>query len=121
LTDRFSHDDQQVNGLLTQIDNSIDHFSADGAYDETPVYNAVTEHSPNASVVIPPRSTAVESDKSAPQRKILLKLKQWVECNGSEKRSTVDEITPNLAFNDTKKPLVTRCMRVSFHVKNKKP
>ena len=68
LTDRFSHDDQQVNGLLTQIDNSIDHFSADGAYDETPVYNAVTEHSPNASVVIPPRSTAVESDKSAPQR-----------------------------------------------------
>ncbi len=52
LTDRFSHDDQQVKGLLEQIKNSIDHFSADGAYDETPVYNAVTEHSPNVSVVL---------------------------------------------------------------------
>jgi hypothetical protein len=68
LTDRFSHDDQQVKGLLEQIDDSIDHFSADGAYDETPVYNAVAEHSPQADVVIPPRSTAVESDKSAPGR-----------------------------------------------------
>ena len=68
LTDRFSHDDQQVKALLGQIDDSIDHFSGDGAYDETPVYDAVIEHSPNADVVIPPRSTAVESNKSAPQR-----------------------------------------------------
>jgi hypothetical protein len=68
LTDRFSHDDQQVKGLLGQIDNAINHFSADGAYDGTPVYNAIIEHSPQADVVIPPRSTAVESDNSAPQR-----------------------------------------------------
>ena len=68
LTDRFSHDDQQVKALLGQIDSSIDHFSGDGAYDESPVYDAVIEHSPHADVVIPPRSTAVESDKSAPQR-----------------------------------------------------
>lgn len=68
LTDRFSHDDQQVKALLGQIDDSIDHFSGDGAYDETPVYDAVIEHSPNADVVIPPRSTAVDSHKSAPQQ-----------------------------------------------------
>ena len=68
LTDRFSHDDQQVKALLEQIDGPIDHFSGDGAYDETPVYDAVVEHSPNADVVIPPRSNAIESDKSAPQR-----------------------------------------------------
>jgi len=68
LTDRFSHDDQQVKGLLGQIDDAINHFSADGAYDETPVYNAVAEHSPLADVVVPPRSTAVKSDKSASQR-----------------------------------------------------
>jgi hypothetical protein len=68
LTDRFSHDDQQVKALLGQIEKPIDHFYGDGAYDETPVYDAVIEHSPNADVVIPPRSTAVESDKSAPQR-----------------------------------------------------
>lgn len=68
LTDRFSHDDQQVEGLLEQIANSIDHFSADGAYDETPVYNAVTAHSPDADVVIPPRVNAVENDKAASLR-----------------------------------------------------
>ena len=51
LTDRFSHDDQQVEPLLEQIDEPIDHFSGDGAYDETPVYDVVTEHSPNADAV----------------------------------------------------------------------
>ena len=46
--------------MLGQIDDSIDHFSGDGAYDEAPVYDAVIAHSPNADVVIPQRSTAVE-------------------------------------------------------------
>ena len=60
LTDRFSHDESQVNSLLNQIDTPIDHFSADGAYDEKPIYDAVIEHSPNADVVIPPRANAIE-------------------------------------------------------------
>ena len=68
LTDRFSHDDQHVEELLEQITHSIDHFSADGAYDETPVYDAVTAHSPDANVVIPPRANATENHKAAPQR-----------------------------------------------------
>lgn len=68
LTDRFSHDESQVEALLEQIQEPIDHFSGDGAYDETPVYDAVTAHSPNADVVIPPRSTAVENDKAADLR-----------------------------------------------------
>lgn len=68
LTDRFSHDDQQVEALLSQIEEPIDHFSADAAYDETPVYNAVVEHSPNVDVVIPPRSNAVLNDKAASLR-----------------------------------------------------
>lgn len=68
LTDRFSHDDQQVEPLLAQIDEPIDHFSADGAYDETPVYNAVTNHSPTVNVVIPPQSNAVLNDKAAAMR-----------------------------------------------------
>ena len=33
----------------------------------SPFYDAVMWHSPNADVVIPPRATAVVSDKSAPQ------------------------------------------------------
>ena len=59
LTDRFSHDESQAKTLRGQVDDSIDHFSGDGAYDETPVYDAVIEHSPNAKVVIPPKSNAV--------------------------------------------------------------
>lgn len=68
LTDRFSHDDQQVDALLEQINTHIDHFSADGAYDETPVYDAVIAHSPAVDVVIPPRSNAVLNDKAAAMR-----------------------------------------------------
>lgn len=68
LTDRFSHDDQQVESLLEQIDSPIDHASADGAYDETPVYEAIIAHSPDVDVVIPPRSNAVLNDKAADMR-----------------------------------------------------
>ena len=68
MTDRFTHDDTQVEPLLEQISDSIDHFTGDGAYDEKPVYDAVTAHSPNADVVIPPRSNAVENDTAAPLR-----------------------------------------------------
>lgn len=68
LTDRFSHDDTQVEPLLNQIEGAIDHFSADGAYDESPVYKLITEHSPNAAIIIPPRVTAVLNDKAAEQR-----------------------------------------------------
>ena len=68
LTDRFSHDESQVEPLLEQINDAIDHFSGDGAYDETPVYDAVVNHSPSFDVDIPPKSNAVLNDKAAPQR-----------------------------------------------------
>ena len=35
---------------------------ADGAYDGEPVYRSVAGHTPDAAVIIPPRSTAVLSD-----------------------------------------------------------
>ena len=68
LTNRFNHDDQQVEPLLEQINDTINHFSGDGAYDETPVYDAVVKHSSSVDVVIPPKSNAVLNDKAAPQR-----------------------------------------------------
>jgi hypothetical protein len=68
LTDRFSHDESQVGALLEQIQEPIDHFSGDGAYDKTPVYDAVANHSPTADIVIPPGVNAVEKDKAAPLR-----------------------------------------------------
>ena len=93
LTDRFSHDDSQVNSLLDQIQEPIDHFSGDGAYDETPVYDAVTKHSPNADVVIPPRSNAVEKDKAHEQRnRNICEIKelgrmQWQRARGYGRRN----------------------------------
>jgi hypothetical protein len=68
LTDRFTHDDTQVEPLLKQISEPIDQVTGDGAYDETPVYDAVTAHSPHADVVIPPRSNAVEQNTASSLR-----------------------------------------------------
>ena len=68
LTDRFSSDDSNVEHLLDQIDDRIDHFTADGAYDKSPVYDSVLEHSPGADVVIPPRVDAVINGKAAKLR-----------------------------------------------------
>lgn len=93
LTDRFSHDDQQVGELLKQIYEPIDHFSADGAYDEAPVYHAVTAHSPKVNVVIPPRNKAVESEKAAHQRnQSIIEIKekgrmQWQKDRGYGRRN----------------------------------
>ena len=82
LTDRFRHDEGQVEALLEQIDDDIEHFSADGAYDETPVYNAITEHSPDVDVVIPPRSNAVLNKKAAAMRNRNI---QEIKANGRMK------------------------------------
>jgi hypothetical protein len=57
-----------VEPLLEQINDTIDHFSADGAYNETPIYDAVVNHSPAVDIVIPPKLNAALNDKSAPQR-----------------------------------------------------
>ncbi len=68
LTDRFASDESQVKPLLDQIDDSIGHFTGDGAYDKTPVYESILTHSPAADIVIPPRKDAVLSDKVAEMR-----------------------------------------------------
>jgi hypothetical protein len=62
LTDQNTDDSAQVEPLLNQIDGEIGQFTADGAYDGKPTYRAVLEHSDTANIVIPPRSTAVESN-----------------------------------------------------------
>lgn len=62
LTDQDAGDASQAESLLDQIDGEIGQFTADGAYDGGPTYRSVLQHSVAARVVIPPRSTAVESD-----------------------------------------------------------
>jgi len=61
MTDQDVGDASQVEALLDQIDkDSIGQFTADGAYDGNPTYDAVTKHSAGAAVVIPPRANGVE-------------------------------------------------------------
>jgi hypothetical protein len=57
-------DTSQAEALLDQIDDPIGQFTADGAYDGNPTYDAVTRHSAGAAVVIPPRANAVERPNS---------------------------------------------------------
>jgi hypothetical protein len=59
LTDRFHSDESQVAPLLDQVEEEVDHLTADGAYDKSPVYEAASAHSPEAEIVIPPREDAV--------------------------------------------------------------
>lgn len=56
----------QVEPLLDRIDTPIKQFTADGAYDGTPTYDAVTRRSAGATVVIPPSSNARERPGADP-------------------------------------------------------
>src|SRR5215211_3629900 len=62
LTDHDADDGAQVGPLLDQVDGPIASLTGDGAYDQESVYAGVAERHPEASVVVPPRSTAVPSD-----------------------------------------------------------
>ncbi|NLS07337.1 IS5 family transposase [Rhizobium sp. P32RR-XVIII] len=66
LTDQDTSDASQVAPLLDQIDDEIGRFTADGAYDGDPTYNAVLRHSTEAKIVIPPRATAVARQEAEP-------------------------------------------------------
>ncbi|HYH36971.1 MAG TPA: IS5 family transposase [Azospirillum sp.] len=62
LTSNEDGDASLVGPLLDQIVRPIGTLLTDGAYDGEPVYRAVTVHSPDAEVIIPPRASAVPSD-----------------------------------------------------------
>ncbi|NKL25023.1 IS5 family transposase [Rhizobium leguminosarum] len=99
LTDQGTDDPSQVEPLLSQIDGEIDQFTADGAYDGKPTYQTVLQHSATANVVIPPRSTAVESngDTGPPDQRdkhIAAIAKdgrlQWQAATGYGKRARIE-------------------------------
>lgn len=66
MTGRDAVDASQVEPLLDQIDRPIGQFTADGAYDGEPTYDAVARHSGAAAVVIPPRTNAWERPDNHP-------------------------------------------------------
>jgi transposase len=98
LTDQNTGDAVQVEPLLDKIDANIGHFIADGAYDGDTTYDAILAHSPQARVVIPPRSTAVvRADAQPPSQRDLHvtsiqtdgRLK-WQASNDYGKRALVE-------------------------------
>ncbi|MDP1778791.1 MAG: IS5 family transposase [Anaerolineales bacterium] len=58
LTENNVSDDQAVEKLLEQIEQTIIDFAADGAYDKRKVYDSLNAHSPNVNILIPPRKNA---------------------------------------------------------------
>jgi len=101
LTENDADDIGAVPGLLEQVDGEITSFTADGAYDGEPVYQAVArqQHDPPADVVIPPRASAVLSTDSTDQqsqrdrhvRMIAEKGRMgWQKATGYGRRSLVE-------------------------------
>ncbi len=62
LTTNDIDDSSQVGPLLDQVAGSVASFTGDGAYDQENVYASVAERHPEATVIVPPRSTAVPSE-----------------------------------------------------------
>jgi hypothetical protein len=98
LTDQDTGDVSQVAPLLDQIDSPIGQFTADGAYDGKPTYDAVIDHSAAAAIVIPPRVNAVEpiGDRPPGQRDQHIAAisrngrMKWQVSNDYGKRSLVE-------------------------------
>jgi hypothetical protein len=61
LTSKEVDDAAELDPSLDRTDDTLAAGIADGAYDQDRVYDAVTGHSAEAAVVVPPRSTAVLS------------------------------------------------------------
>ncbi|MGI4794415.1 MAG: IS5 family transposase, partial [Janthinobacterium lividum] len=61
LTTSDVDDASQVGALLDQVNSPAASFTADGAYDQNGVYGDVEARHPEASVIVPPRSSAVLS------------------------------------------------------------
>jgi hypothetical protein len=58
LTENSVSDDAAVEALLEQIEQDIETFAADGAYDKRKVYDSLNKHSPAVDILIPPRKNA---------------------------------------------------------------
>ncbi len=58
LTENNVSDDQVVEALLGQIEQTILDVAADGAYDKRKVYDSLNAHSPEVNILIPPRKNA---------------------------------------------------------------
>ena len=61
LTTPDRDDGSQAGPLLDQVAGPVVSFTADGGYDQDGVYASVAECHPEATIIVPPRATAVPS------------------------------------------------------------
>src|SRR5215207_3672704 len=61
LTTHDVDDGSQAGPLLDQVEGPVASFTGDGAYDQDGVYASVAERHPDATIIVPPRATAVPS------------------------------------------------------------
>ena len=88
LTDRFVHDSQAVKGLSDQVAVAVGHCTADAAYDKNTIYDELSNHFPEANIVIPPRKDAVWDSKSHTERnKNILYIKLYGHMQWQRKRN----------------------------------
>ena len=82
--------------LLDRIDADVASLRADGAYDGAGVYDAVAERHPEASVIIPPRTTSIPSEATTTQRDRHIEAigkhgrMGWQRRSGDSRRSLVE-------------------------------
>jgi len=62
LTNSDVGDASQVGPLLDQVGGLVSSFIADGAYDQDGVYRKIAARHPGASVIVPPRCSALPSE-----------------------------------------------------------
>lgn len=93
-----------IDPLLEAIPEPIDRLIGDGAYDKTPVYEAVQAHTPDVTFVVPPRSKAIHwdppegvpNDHYTHQRNLTLVTmaatdkKTWASLVGYHERSLIE-------------------------------
>jgi hypothetical protein len=96
LTSKEVDDAAELGPLLDQIEEPLAAVIADGAYDQDRVYDDVAEHSAEATVVVPPRATAVlspsaETDPTQRDRHIQVIAEQgrmgWQRTSGYNARA----------------------------------
>lgn len=68
LTDRFTADCQGIETLAKQVTASVNHITADGAYDKNAVYETLLHHFTEALIIIPPNKDAIVNKKNHRQR-----------------------------------------------------
>ena len=99
LTSKKVDDAAQVGPLLDQVTGSLSSFIAHGAYDQDSVYADVADRHPDATVIVPPRITAVLSAtaETAPTQRDqhLQRIAErgragWQNASGYTKRAKVE-------------------------------